>query len=166
MKSVITFIAQNFPLVMLLLSVLIAFAKSGNFFNRLCFATLIFAVGFSGLWGFIFHVFHTETASSYIGWQSNPFEYEVGIANLAMGISGIIASFSSVGYKKGTATFVSVFLLGAAIGHIHQIILFNNLSPGNSGSILWTDILIPIILWIAILFSKEKQTSQINWAEH
>ncbi len=151
---------------MLLLSVLIAFSKSGNFFNRLCWALLVFPVGIGGFWGFIGHVFYSETISSYIGWQTSPFEFEVGMANLAMGVTGIIASFSSAGYKKATATFVSIFLFGAAIGHIHQIIVENNLHPGNVGSILWTDILIPIILVIAILFSKEKQPSQINWTDH
>jgi hypothetical protein len=166
MKSAIIFILHNFPLVMLLLSILVAFAKSGNFFNRLCMAVLIFSVGFSGFWGFIFHAFYDQTASAYIGWQTNPFEYEVGIANLAMGITGIIASFSSAGFKKATATFVSILLFGAAVGHIHQIIVLNNWNPGNAGSILWTDILIPIVLWSSILFSSEKQTNQINWTEH
>src|SRR5579863_2255147 len=161
MKSAIIFILHNFPLVMLLLSVLIAFAKSGNFFNRLCWAVLFFAVGFSGIWGFIFHVLYPNITSAYIGWQTNPFEYEVGIANLAMGITGIIASFSSAGYKKATATFVIILLFGAAIGHIHQIIVLNNWNPGNAGSILWTDILIPLVLWFAVLFSREKQINQI-----
>jgi|SRR6185437_7531170 len=166
MKSAIIFILHNFPLVMLLLSFFIASAKSGNFFNRLCLAVLIFPVGLGGLWGFVFHAFSPEAASAYIGWQTNPFEYEVGIANLAMGIIGIAAGISSIGYKKATATFVTIFLIGAAIGHIHEIVVLNNWHPGNAGSILWTDILIPIVLWVAILFSREKQTNQINWTEH
>jgi hypothetical protein len=166
MKSAIIFALHNFPLVMLVLSIFIAFAKSGNFFNRLCFAVLFFAVGLSGLWGFIFHVFYANITSAYIGWQTNPFEYEIGIANLAMGITGIIASFSSIGYKKATATFVSILLIGAAIGHVHQIFILKNFHPGNAGSILWTDLLIPLILWLAVLCNREKQPNQINWTDH
>ncbi|MCC2624229.1 MAG: hypothetical protein K0R14_102 [Burkholderiales bacterium] len=166
MKSAIVFILHNFPLVMLLLSIFIAFAKSGNFFNRLCFAVLFFTVGFSGIWGFIFHVFYPDITSAYIGWQTNPFEYEIGVANLAIGITGIIASFASNGYKKATATFVSIFLIGAAIGHIHQMIILKNFHPGNVGLILFTDILIPIVVWFAVLCTREKQPNQINWAEH
>jgi hypothetical protein len=126
----------------------------------------MFPVGLSGIWGFIFHAFYPEIASSDIGWQISPFEFEVAITNLAIGIMGIIACFSSIGFKKATATLVGIFLFGAAIGHIHQIFVLHNMHPGNAGSILWTDIFIPIILWIAILFSKEKQPNQINWTEH
>lgn len=151
---------------MLLISILIAFSKNGNFFNRLCWAVFIFPVGGSGLWGFIYHAFYAETASAYIGWQTSPFEFEVSLTSLAIGIMGFISVFASNGYKKATATLVSIYLIGAAIGHIHQIIVLHNTHPGNSGSILWTDILIPVVLWIAILFSKEKPTNQINWANH
>lgn len=166
MKSAVSLILQNFPLVMLALATLIALAKSENFFNRWVWALFIFPVGLGGIWGFIGHTFYAEAVSAEIGWKTSHFEYEVAIANLAMGIMGIIASFASSGYKKATATLVTIFLLGAAAGHIHEIVYAHNMHPGNSGSILWTDILIPVLVWIAILFSKEKQPNQINWSDH
>jgi hypothetical protein len=166
MKSIIVFILSNFPLVMLALSILIAFSKSNNFFHRLCIAMLFFAVGLSGIWGFIMHAFYPEFTSAEIGWQSTPFEYEVAITNLAMGIMGIFAPFSSTGFKKATAVLVAIFLIGAAVGHIHQIISVHNMHSGNVGTILWTDFLIPIVLWIAIIFGREKPQKQINWSNH
>lgn len=166
MKSAIIFIVRNFPLVMLLLSVLIAFSRNTNFFNRLCNAILFFAVGFTGIWGFVLHEFYSDITAANIGWQSNPFEHELAVADLAMGIIGVIACFASNGYKKATATFVSIFLIGIAVEHIRQIILVHNVHPGNIGTILWTYMLIPVVLWSAILFSKEKQPHQINWANH
>ncbi len=44
------------------------------------------------------------------------------------------------------------FLLGAAAGHVAQMITAHNFAPGNAGAIFYTDILIPLIgllLWIA-----------------
>ena len=45
------------------------------------------------------------------------------------------------------------FLLGAAGGHILEILRTGNLAPGNAGVILYTDILLPLIgfalLWLA-----------------
>lgn len=152
---------------MLVLAILIAFSKGGNFFNRLSWAVFIFPVGFSGLWGFITLAFYTETVSDYMGWpRSSPFEFQAALTCLLIGIMGIISPFSSNGYKKATATLVSIYLLGTAINRIHQIIVLHNMNPGNAGSMPWTDIIIPIVLWIAIVFSKEKQSNQINWTDH
>lgn len=45
-----------------------------------------------------------------------------------------------------------MFLWGAAIGHIHQIVTTGNEAPGNAGVMLYTDILLPlagfILLWL------------------
>lgn len=156
MKNAVTFIFTHFTLVMLGLSVLIAFAKSGNFFNRLTHAMLFFAVGLSGLWGFIGHAFFPISTSAFIGWVSSPFEFEVAIANLALGVMGIFSVICSSGYKKATATYCLIFGFGAAFGHIREIIISHNFHPGNSGAILYTDIAIPIILWIALLNRRQQ----------
>ncbi|PRH80657.1 hypothetical protein C6N75_03020 [Streptomyces solincola] len=37
----------------------------------------------------------------------------------------------------------AVFLVGAAVGHVREILVNRNLSPGNAGAILWTDLVIP-----------------------
>ena len=157
MKVAIQMLLSNFPLAMLILSLLIAFSKREGFFNRFLVSQLILTVGLFGIWGFIMHAFFSQTASEYIGWTASPFEYEVATANLGIGISGIIAAFSSYGYKKSTITMVSIFLLGAAVGHVYQIHTAHNLNPGNAGTILWTDFLIPLFLWIALIGARNKK---------
>jgi hypothetical protein len=53
----------------------------------------------------------------------------------------------------------SLFLLGAAGGHIHQMITARNFAPGNAGIIFWTDILIPAIgLTLLYLQSREHES--------
>jgi hypothetical protein len=39
----------------------------------------------------------------------------------------------------------ALFLLGAAGGHIYQMISAGNFAPGNAGIIFYTDILIPAL---------------------
>jgi len=45
------------------------------------------------------------------------------------------------------------FLVGAGIGHIYQIATTHNMAPGNAGTILYTDFLVPAVgialLWLA-----------------
>ncbi len=52
---------------------------------------LFLAVGWAGVGGSIPHtIFARQTAKS-IGWETNGFQYEVGFANLAVGLGGIYA---------------------------------------------------------------------------
>jgi peptidoglycan/LPS O-acetylase OafA/YrhL len=58
-----------------------------------------------------------------VGQPGNPFQLEVGFANLALGILGIIA----MGRRA-----VAVFGIGATIVHARDIIETGNLAPGNT----------------------------------
>jgi len=159
MQQTLQLLLSNFPLAMLILSIVIALSKRHGFFRRLLFCTLFFAAGLSGIWGFIMHAFFPQITSQDIGYARSPFEYEVAIANLSFGIASIIAAFSSYSYRKAAITVVCIFLWGAAIGHIYEFQTANNYHHGNIGSILWTDILIPTILWISLLYTRGRDQS-------
>ena len=146
----IEILLANFPLIMYILAVVIALF-SGVKTSKILFTLVLFlCVGLAGIWGFVMHAFFAEIASANIGWQANPFEFEVAIANLALGIGGIIAAFSSWSYRAAITTVTTVFLWGAAIGHVHQMITLHNFNPGNAGTIFLTDILIPVTLLILL----------------
>jgi len=156
LQDAIVYILRNFPLTMLILALLTPMLGRAHFKKRLCSAMFLFPVGFAGVWGFVMHAFYPEIASNTIGWQASPFELEVALANLAFGVTGIIAALSSRGYKIAVALMTTIFLWGAALGHIQQIIIAHNYSPGNAGTILFTDILIPLLLWVSILMDPIK----------
>ena len=156
LQEAIVYILRNFPLTMLILALLTPMLGRTHFKKRFCTAMFLFPVGFAGVWGFVMHAFYPEVASNAIGWQESPFELEVALANLAFGISGIVAALSSRAYKAAVALMTSIFLWGATLGHIHQIIMLHNYSTGNAGTILLTDILIPALLWISILMAPVK----------
>jgi hypothetical protein len=108
---------------------------------------LLIIVGIGSIWAFIGHVFMSNTIAAMIGWPAgNPFQLEVGIANLSYGILGILCWKFRDNFQTATVIAISVFYFGAAYVHIVNIMQTGNMAPGNAGYALYIDILIPIIL--------------------
>ena len=115
---------------------------------------LVIGVGLGGIMAFIGHtVFASSTAAS-IGWPAgNPFQTEVAVANLAVGVLGVLCYWLRDNFWVATVIANSVFQLGAAVVHINQIVVAHNYQPDNAGIVLYTDILVPLIL-IALLITQ------------
>jgi hypothetical protein len=107
---------------------------------------LLLVVGFNGLYNFFMHAFFGDMIAAYIGWAQSPFQFEVAMANLALGVLGILAFRANFGFRLATVIATSVFMLGAAGGHIYNLVVTQNIMPGNIGTVLFTDILIPVTL--------------------
>lgn len=116
---------------------------------------LLFSIGISNLYNFIMHVFFAEITATFIGWKNSPFQYEVGFASLGFAIVGIIAFKQNLGFRAASVIGPSFFLLGAAGGHVYQMITKNNFTPGNAGVIFWTDLILPIIA-LFLLYQQYK----------
>jgi hypothetical protein len=121
---------------------------------------MLFPVGISNLINFVFHVFFGDTAAKFIGWENSPFQAEVGFASLGIGIAGVIAFKASLPFRFATLIPPAVFLLGAAGGHIYQMIAAHNFSPGNVGLVLPSDILIPVVGFIFLWLSYKHPRSE------
>jgi hypothetical protein len=106
---------------------------------------LFFSIGVSYIYNGIFHVFFGDLAASYIGWANSPFQLEVGFASFGFGVVGLLAAWRSFDMRLAAILGPSIFLFGAAGGHIYQMIAAHNFAPGNAGIIFWTDIILPII---------------------
>jgi len=119
---------------------------------------MLFPVGISNLINFIFHVFFGDTAAKFIGWDNSPFQAEVGFASLGVGIAGVLAYKASLPFRVATFIPPAAFSLGAAGGHIYQMIGAHNFAPGNVGLVLPSDILIPVVgfvfLWLSYKHPK------------
>lgn len=113
----------------------------------------VFPLGVQGLWAFFGHVFLPEESASAIGWAPSPFQYEVGVANLGLGLASFYAAFKGFEARAATAIAAACFLAGAGFGHIMDILAGDTLTSGNAGPILVTDFLTPIaILALLIVF--------------
>jgi hypothetical protein len=161
MTLLIEFVLANFTLTFLVLGFLaagIAVAlKPGGFTlanvaEELLAYFILFSITISFFYNFVFHVFFGELAASYIGWADSPFQAEVGYASLGYAAVGLFAFKGNCCVRFAAILGPALFLWGAAVGHIHQIVAAGNYAPGNAGVMLYTDIFLPVIgfglLWL------------------
>ena len=81
----------------------------------------IFPLGLMSLWAFVVHVFFSERAAAEIGRAASPFQFEVGYANLGIGLASLYAAYTGFYARVAVAIAASSFLIGAGIGHVVDI---------------------------------------------
>lgn len=117
---------------------------------------LFIYVGLMGLLTAYAHVFQPIKTSASIGWSTSPYEYEVGMADLTVGVLGVLCLWIRGNFWLATAIANAVWLLGDAIGHIRQITLNNNHAANNSGIFLIAEIITPIVIMILALYTRNE----------
>ena len=132
--------------------------------DRLIKYLLIFPLGVQSLWAFLCHV-HPEESAAVIGWEPSPFQYEVGVANLGIGLAALYAAFQGFQARAAVAVMAACFLGGAAVGHLRDIAMGDNLAPGNAGPILYTDMLTPIMLLVLLLLTPRPAVAAVKPAQ-
>ncbi|HSY14298.1 MAG TPA: DUF6790 family protein [Verrucomicrobiae bacterium] len=111
----------------------------------------IFYVGLMGLLTAYAHVFRPVQTSASIGWSTSPYEYEVGMADLTVGVLGILCVWFRGTFWLATAIANAVWLLGDAVGHVRQTVEYNNHARNNAGLFLYLEFMMPlIILWLTV----------------
>jgi hypothetical protein len=104
-------------------------------------------VGIGGIWAFIGHTVFAEQVAESIGWPAgNPFQTEVAVANLAIGILGILCYWIRGNFWTAAVIATSVWLLGAAAIHVVEMVTAGNYNPGNTGLIFYMDIIGALLL--------------------
>ena len=114
---------------------------------RICLLHLLtIQWGLGGVWLAIPHIVVPDTIAGYIGWDpGSPFQVELGFASLGISLLGILAFWFRGKFWIAPVVAQSTFLLGAATVHIQDVLINDNLNPGNAGPILFYDIAIPMI---------------------
>ena len=152
----IAFFLTNLPAFMLALALGISLLqKSQRNAASLLGWVLLLPIGLTALWAGVMHVFFPQTAAAYIGWQVSPFQFEVGMADLALGVTACLAFWRPWEFRAAVVCAVSIFLLGDAIGHIREMIAAGNFAPGNAGVPFFMDIIGPVLA-IALLFASRR----------
>lgn len=154
--TAIAFVLKNLPVLLLVLALLCAWLvpSSRPTPERYLAWILLLPIGVTGVWAGLFHVFWPAVAASHIGWQSSPFQFEVGMADLAIGFTAIISFWRSLGFKAAAVWAASIFLLGDAIGHVRQMITAGNFAPGNAGVPFFMDILCPVLAIVLLVMAQ------------
>ena len=112
---------------------------------------LVIIVGVTGVFAFIGHTVFADATAHSIGWPAgNPFQGEVAVANLSVGVLGILCYRMRGNFWIATVIGFSVWWLGDAVVHIRSIVVDANYAPDNAGVTFYLDILVPVLL-IALL---------------
>ncbi|MEO6199468.1 MAG: DUF6790 family protein, partial [Sphingomicrobium sp.] len=161
MQQIIAALLSNFTLTFLILGVLATaismarhrgggdtrvrkgHSRRGHFAEAAIAFYCLFAIGLTFFTNFVMHVFFGTVAASYIGWAQSPFQAEVGWASLGFAAVGLLAYREGFEMRLAAVLGPACFLLGAAIGHVVQMVTAHNFAPGNAGIIFWTDIIVP-----------------------
>lgn len=165
MENIIKLILSNVPLVLFILSFIVSFflfkhkREGRRFVDIFLNYFILLNVGISFLYNFVVHVFFGEMTAAFIGWSDSPFQAEVGYASLGFGIVGLISFLGDYPQKVLAVIGPSLFLLGAAFGHIYEYAVYQNVAPGNVGTVLWMDILIPIF-GVGLLIMSKKSSNK------
>jgi len=114
----------------------------------------IFPLGLQGLWAFVGHVFFPAQSAAAIGWAESPFQFEVGMANLGLGLASLYAAFRGIEARLTASLVAASFLIGAGLFHISDLVGSANFAPGNAGPIMVTDFVTPICVLVLLFLAS------------
>jgi hypothetical protein len=108
---------------------------------------LVYSVGVGGLLAGLGHTVFRDQVADSIGWpKGNPFQIEVGFANVAIGVAGVMCAWYAGRFWLATIVIVSVYLASAAVVHVVDMVRSSNYAPGNAGFVFWWDLALPALL--------------------
>ncbi|RVX41462.1 hypothetical protein EDD27_4002 [Nonomuraea polychroma] len=111
--------------------------------------------GALAIFGGLMHIgpFAPQIADS-IGFARSPFQWEVGWADIAVGVIGLLSIWNRGSFMTAAVIAIAILYWGDAVGHIMQWVAHDNTAPDNIWTIP-TDILQPLIaVTLLILYRR------------
>ncbi|MNB73379.1 hypothetical protein D3C75_199860 [compost metagenome] len=152
--NAIRLILTNIPLVMFILASripLLSHRQSGRYAERYLSWLLLLSIGVASLWAGLYHTLSPQTAAAFIGWQSSPFQFEMGMADIALGVVAIVSFWRGLEFKFAVVLWVVIEFAGLVYGHFHQLATTGDHQAGNAGILLGLTIIHVVLLpllWI------------------
>ncbi len=159
-EDIIRVVLTNVPLFLFVTALLLAAltsrqaASKADHFLRW---VLLLPVGADALWAGLYHVFAPETAADFIGWQVSPFQFEVGVTDIALGITAIASFWRSLDFRAAVVVYAAIFYVGVVYGHINDALSTGNYAAGNIGILLVLSIIRPLLL-VALLWAATRDS--------
>ncbi|MDP8214146.1 MAG: hypothetical protein RAO92_08440 [Candidatus Euphemobacter frigidus] len=123
-----------------------------DWIKQLLSNALVYGVGYQSIAFAVGHLFKADYIAEYIGWKKgSPFQFEVGIANLAIGVLGIMCTWFSGVFWLATVVAASVWYWGCIVGHIRDMVRNKNFKPGSAGFVFYFGLLFPIALIVMLV---------------
>jgi hypothetical protein len=155
MADAIRLVLSHIPEIMFVAAIVAAllFKRPSHLPSRLLAWMLLLSVGVDSLWGGLFHVFFPHVAAASIGWEVSPFQFEIGVADIAIGITAICSFWRSLPFKAATVLYTTLFYIGVTVGHVREAVVAGNFAENNFGLLLLITVvkivLLPTLYWTA-----------------
>jgi uncharacterized protein DUF6790 len=120
---------------------------------------IIFSLGITSLIAFFGLTFMADYIAKLTEWPSSPFEQQLANVNLAFGILGLLSIVYRGDFWLATVLGFSIWILSDGIHHLYKAIWEHNLSSGNIGVPLWTDLIVPMVLLVLLYFYRANSHS-------
>jgi hypothetical protein len=159
MAETIAFVLRNLPVFLFVAALALASRSGAPAADRLLAWILLLPIGVTGLWAAAFHLFFPQIAAADIGWEVSPFQFEVGLADLAIGATACVSFWRSLDFKAAAVMVSSIFLLGDAVGHVKQMIVAGNFAPGNAGVPFYSDIAFPVLAITLLMIVRRSEAA-------
>ncbi len=157
--SLIRLIVTNIPLFMFILALIIPLIKKRKYSNSAesyLSWLLLLSIGVTSLWAGLYNTIWPATAAEFIGWQSSPFQFEMGMSDIALGIVAIVSFWRSLEFKSAVVMWVSIEFAGLIYGHFHQLSTTGDHHAGNAGILLGLTIVHVILLPLLLISAYKK----------
>src|SRR5882757_4265224 len=116
---------------------------------------LVICVGVASVLTFVADAFFADRMAASLGWPAgNPFQSLVAVANLSVGVLGILCYWIRGNFWLATVIGFSIWWLGAGAVHIREMVVSANYAPNNAGATPYMNILVPIVLIALLTYGK------------
>jgi uncharacterized protein DUF6790 len=157
-QNVIGFVLGNLPAILFMAAfVLAAITRSPNYFPARLLGWLLLSVGIAYTWAGFFHIAFPRMAASSIGWQVSPFQFEIGVADVSIGIVAIVSFCRSLDFKGPVVGYLSLFSIGVAYGHFREAIYEGDYSKNNFGILLVITLVHATLLPVLYVLTRKKR---------
>ncbi len=124
---------------------------------------LAVGLGFGYIWAGLGHFLMPDSVAASIGWATgSPFQREVGLWDLSLGIVGVLCLvFRNEGFWTATIIGTGLFSISAGLGHVYELVVHGDTAAYNAGAVMYLDIFYPLILAaLLILYHVGKRAGQ------
>lgn len=116
-------------------------------------------MGVYGLYGFTMHLLFGSFIAEQIGWPDSPFQFEVAYANLTISILGFSAwKLRRRDYLLAAMVAYGSWFFADGVGHVVSLLGSGDRAPSNAGTILYTDLLVPLFSSVLLWLSRHERT--------
>ena len=114
--------------------------------------SLVYGVGVGGVVAALVHALRADRAGrSGADGAQGPFEFEVAMAHLGLGVLGLSCAWQGGGFWAATIAMTAVFGLGSAVGHVREIVdRRHGAKPADGFVVVWEMLLPAGLIALAI----------------